>query len=307
MIYKDETLFYDEIDEAVEEKETLPAESNDTEDLDPNLVTVYLHELQRSAPLLTREQEIDLAKEIELGGDQAEQAKRQMIEANLRLVFSIAKNYSNKGLSLLDLIQEGNIGLMRAVERFDWRRGCRFSTYATWWIRQAIQRAIQETSRIIRLPCHVSETAAKITRIARKLEQKLGRTPTAAEIAKRVKLPEVKVREILKVSQTTDSLNALIGDDKELGTLIKNTNVIYPDDAAMTEQLRERIEASLKALSPREALIIKMRFGLEDGRERTLAEIGRRLKISGERVRQLEVRAREKLKEMKLNPFPSAA
>ena len=245
------------------------------------------------------------------GKVESEIGKQVLTEANLRLVFSIAKGYTNKGLPFLDLIQEGNIGLMKAVDRFDYRRGFKFSTYATWWIRQAMSRALQDRSRTIRLPCYINETIAKLIRITRDLEQKLRREPTTKEIAKRMHMTESKVTEILKANQSIVSLDVPIDDEKGLGDFIADAKSIAPDDSAMNTQLHEQIEDALKGLNPREAEIIRMRFGLEDGREHTLEEVGRKFSITRERVRQIEVKAIEKLKHplrnRKLKSFLSPA
>lgn len=233
---------------------------------------------------------------IRRGKVESESGKQVLTEANLRLVFSIAKGYTNKGLPFLDLIQEGNIGLMKAVDRFDYKRGYKFSTYATWWIRQAMSRALQDRSRTIRLPCYINETIAKLIRITRDLEQKLRREPTTKEVAKRMHMTEGKVTEILKANQSIVSLDVPIDDEKGLGDFIADNKTIAPDDSAMNTQLHEQIEDALKGLNPREAEIIRMRFGLEDGREHTLEEVGRKFNITRERVRQIEVKAIEKLK-----------
>ncbi|MBI1746235.1 MAG: sigma-70 family RNA polymerase sigma factor [Acidobacteria bacterium] len=233
---------------------------------------------------------------IRRGKVESETGKQVLTEANLRLVFSIAKGYTNKGLPFLDLIQEGNIGLMKAVDRFDYKRGYKFSTYATWWIRQAMSRALQDRSRTIRLPCYINETIAKLIRIKRDLEQKLRREPTTKEVAKRMHMTDVKVTEILKANQSIVSLDVPIDDEKGLGDFIADTKSVAPDNSAMHTQLHEQIEDALKGLNPREAEIIRMRFGLEDGREHTLEEVGRKFNITRERVRQIEVKAIEKLK-----------
>jgi RNA polymerase primary sigma factor len=298
----------DALDEMPQDMEESNAPSSDDSTVDQNLIALYLREMYKAPPLLTREQEIDLAKKIEAGGKAGEAARQLLTEANLRLVFSIARKYSNRGLAFLDLVQEGNMGLMRAVGKFDWRRGYRFSTYAIWWIKQAIQRAIQDTSRTIRVPCYVSENITELHRVVRKLEQTLGREPTVKEIAKRMRLMEAKVRAILKANQVPVSLDSLIGDDhKTIKEFIADTNRVSPDESAISGQLREHIEKALATLTSREAEILKLRFGLEDGRERTLAEIGQKLNLSRERVRQIEERAKRKLKDAKLKSFLDAA
>lgn len=261
----------------------------------------------RSEFQTTPDQVKDTIRTITRGKNAVQQAKQVLTEANLRLVISIAKGYIGRGLSFSDLIQEGNIGLMRAVDRFDYRRGCKFSTYATWWIKQGITRALQDRTRTIRLPCYISETIAKIFGITKSLEQKLGRRPTTQEIAHKMNLPEAKIREILKVNQNPISLDFPIDEDKDLRDFIADGSTTSPDELVMDIQLHERIELALEALTPREAEIIKLRFGLETGRECTLEEIGKQFNITRERVRQIEEKAIKKLKQPmnsdKLKPF----
>ncbi len=257
-------------------------------------VRMYLKEIGK-VPLLTADEEIELAQRMEEGD---EEAKKRLAEANLRLVVSIAKRYVGRGMLFLDLIQEGNLGLIKAVEKFDYRKGYKFSTYATWWIRQAITRAIADQARTIRIPVHMVETINKLIRVSRQLLQELNREPTPEEIAKEMNMPVERVREILKISQEPVSLETPIGEeeDSHLGDFIKDENVPVPDKAAAYTLLREDLEEVLKTLTEREQKVLCLRFGLEDGRARTLEEVGKEFNVTRERIRQIEAKALRKLR-----------
>ena len=257
-------------------------------------VRMYLKEIGK-VPLLTAEEEIDLAKRMENGD---EFAKRKLCEANLRLVVSIAKRYVGRGMLFLDLIQEGNLGLIKAVEKFDWRKGYKFSTYATWWIRQAITRAIADQARTIRIPVHMVETINKLIRVSRQLLQELGREPSPEEIAKEMDMTVEKVRDILKIAQEPVSLETPIGEeeDSHLGDFIPDDDAPAPAEAAAFSMLKEQLIEVLDTLTPREQKVLKLRFGLEDGRARTLEEVGKKFDVTRERIRQIEAKALRKLK-----------
>lgn len=257
-------------------------------------VRMYLKEIGK-VPLLTSAQEIDLAQRMEQGD---EQAKKQLVEANLRLVVSIAKRYVGRGMLFLDLIQEGNLGLIKAVEKFDYRKGYKFSTYATWWIRQAITRAIADQARTIRIPVHMVETINKLIRVSRQLLQDLGREPKPEEIAREMDITEEKVREILKIAQEPVSLETPIGEeeDSHLGDFIPDEDVLAPADSAAFSLLKEQLVEVLHTLTVREQKVLRLRFGLDDGRARTLEEVGKKFQVTRERIRQIEAKALRKLR-----------
>ncbi|ERI65918.1 RNA polymerase sigma factor RpoD [Clostridium sp. KLE 1755] len=257
-------------------------------------VRMYLKEIGK-VPLLSAEEEIDLAQRMEVGD---EEAKKRLAEANLRLVVSIAKRYVGRGMLFLDLIQEGNLGLIKAVEKFDYTKGYKFSTYATWWIRQAITRAIADQARTIRIPVHMVETINKLIRVSRQLLQELGREPTPEEIAEEMSMPVERVREILKISQEPVSLETPIGEeeDSHLGDFIQDDNVPVPADAAAFSLLKEQLNEVLGTLTEREQKVLRLRFGLDDGRARTLEEVGKEFNVTRERIRQIEAKALRKLR-----------
>ena len=257
-------------------------------------VRMYLKEIGK-VPLLSAEEEIELAKRMELGD---QEAKKRLAEANLRLVVSIAKRYVGRGMLFLDLIQEGNLGLIKAVEKFDYRKGYKFSTYATWWIRQAITRAIADQARTIRIPVHMVETINKTIRVSRQLLQELGHDPSAEEIAKEMDMPVDKVRDILKIAQEPVSLETPIGEeeDSHLGDFIPDEDASEPSEAASFSLLREQLEEVLDTLAPREKKVLELRFGIVDGRTRTLEEVGKEFNVTRERIRQIEAKALRKLR-----------
>ena len=257
-------------------------------------VRMYLKEIGK-VPLLTAEEEIELAKRMEAGD---EKAKQKLAEANLRLVVSIAKRYVGRGMLFLDLIQEGNLGLIKAVEKFDYRKGYKFSTYATWWIRQAITRAIADQARTIRIPVHMVETINKLIRVSRQLLQELGREPLPEEIAEVMDISVERVREILKISQEPVSLETPIGEeeDSHLGDFIQDQNVPVPAEAAASNLLRDQLNEVLDTLTEREQKVLRLRFGMDDGRARTLEEVGKEFQVTRERIRQIEAKALRKLK-----------
>ena len=292
-------------DDDVDDEEIILAEDEDVdvESLDLSIpdsisiedpVRMYLKEIGK-VPLLSAEEEIELAKRMELGD---QEAKKRLAEANLRLVVSIAKRYVGRGMLFLDLIQEGNLGLIKAVEKFDYRKGYKFSTYATWWIRQAITRAIADQARTIRIPVHMVETINKLIRVSRQLLQELGREPTPEEIAEEMNMPVDRVREILKISQEPVSLETPIGEeeDSHLGDFIQDDNVPVPADAAAFTLLKEQLVEVLGTLTEREQKVLRLRFGLDDGRARTLEEVGKECKVTRERIRQIEAKALRKLR-----------
>ena len=288
-----------EAEDLAEIEEVTDSDLNDTDALmdsfstdDP--VRMYLKEIGK-VPLLTPEEEVELARQMSLGD---ENAKHRMTEANLRLVVSIAKRYVGRGMLFLDLIQEGNLGLIKAVEKFDYTKGYKFSTYATWWIRQAITRAIADQARTIRIPVHMVETINKLVRVQRQLLQDLGRDPTPEEIGEEMGMSADRVREIMKISQEPVSLETPIGEeeDSQLGDFIEDSSAIAPPEAASDSMLREQLEQVLDSLADRERKVIKFRFGLEDGHPRTLEEVGREFGVTRERIRQIESKTLAKLR-----------
>lgn len=295
----------DDDDDVINDEEIMLSEEDevDMENIDLSVpdgisiedpVRMYLKEIGK-VPLLSAEEEIELAQRMEEGD---EEAKKRLAEANLRLVVSIAKRYVGRGMLFLDLIQEGNLGLIKAVEKFDYRKGYKFSTYATWWIRQAITRAIADQARTIRIPVHMVETINKLIRVSRQLLQELGREPLPEEIAEEMNLPVERVREILKISQEPVSLETPIGEeeDSHLGDFIQDDNVPVPADAAAFTLLKEQLVEVLGTLTEREQKVLRLRFGLDDGRARTLEEVGKEFNVTRERIRQIEAKALRKLR-----------
>ena len=297
---EDETtdLLLETEDDIVPDEEEEPELIDDVDVLEgvstEDPVRMYLKEIG-NVPLLSSEEEVELAKRVEAGD---EEAKRKLTEANLRLVVSIAKKYVGRGMPFLDLIQEGNMGLMKAVDKFDYTKGYKFSTYATWWIRQAITRGIADTGRTIRVPVHMVETINKTLRMTRTLLQELGREPTPEEVADRLGVPVSRVREVLKISRDPVSLDTPIGeeDDSHLGDFIEDDTVLSPADSAAFSMLREELATALESLTERERQVVRLRFGLEDGRARTLEEVGKEFNVTRERIRQIEAKALRKLR-----------
>ena len=280
----------DDVEEVRIEETSEVLEGVSTEDP----VRMYLKEIGY-VPLLTSEQEVELARRVEEGDPEA---KKALTEANLRLVVSIAKKYVGRGMPFLDLIQEGNMGLMKAVDKFDYTKGYKFSTYATWWIRQAITRGIADTGRTIRVPVHMVETINKTLRMTRQLLQELGREPTPEEVAEKLGVPASRVREVLKISRDPVSLDTPIGeeDDSHLGDFIEDDTALSPADSATFSMLKEELSNALESLTERERQVVKLRFGLEDGRARTLEEVGKEFNVTRERIRQIEAKALRKLR-----------
>ena len=283
------------LDEEMDEEEEIAVDPMDLSVPDgvslADPIRMYLKEIGK-IPLLSTDEEIELAKRMENGD---EEARKRLAEANLRLVVSIAKRYVGRGMQFLDLIQEGNLGLIKAVEKFDYRKGYKFSTYATWWIRQAITRAIADQARTIRIPVHMVETINRLIRASRQMVQELGREPTPEELARKLDMPVERVREIKKISQDPVSLETPIGDS-HLGDFIQDDNVMVPADQAAFTLLHEQLMESLETLSEREQQVLRLRFGLDDGRPRTLEEVGRVFHVTRERIRQIEAKALRKLR-----------
>lgn len=286
------------LEEKMEEEEEIAVDPMDLSVPDgislADPIRMYLKEIGK-IPLLSTEEEIELAKRMEKGD---EEARKKLAEANLRLVVSIAKRYAGRGMQFLDLIQEGNLGLIKAVEKFDYRKGYKFSTYATWWIRQAITRAIADQARTIRIPVHMVETINRLIRTSRQMVQELGREPTPEELARKLDMPAERVREIKKISQDPVSLETPIGEeeDSHLGDFIQDDNVMVPADQATFTLLHEQLMESLETLTEREQQVLRLRFGLDDGRPRTLEEVGRVFHVTRERIRQIEAKALRKLR-----------
>ena len=275
--------------------EELPAQDQSSEEVnasDP--VRMYLKEIGK-IPLLSPEEELELAKRVSEGD---EEARKRMVEANLRLVVSVAKHYLGRGMQLLDLIQEGNMGLLKAVEKFDYTKGYKFSTYATWWIRQSITRAVADQARTIRIPVHMVETINRVSRTSRALVQELGREPTLEEISKELGISQSKIAEVMKIAQDPVSLETPVGeeDDSHLGDFIQDSEAMEPAESASYNMLRQQLTEIMETLSPRECKVLRLRFGLEDGRAHTLEEVGREFDVTRERVRQIEAKALRKLR-----------
>ena len=288
----DEDILGVEEEEQVEDLNPADLVDENVSTSDP--VRMYLKEIG-TIPLLTPEEEQEIAKRMAQGD---EESKKRMIEANLRLVVSIAKRYVGRGMQFLDLIQEGNLGLLKAVEKFDYTKGYKFSTYATWWIRQATTRAVADQARTIRIPVHMVETINKVSRTSRSLVQELGRDPTSGEISKRLGIPEDKVAEVMKIAQEPVSLETPVGeeDDSHLGDFIQDNEAKEPAESASYNMLREQLNQVMQTLTPREAKVLRLRFGMEDGRAHTLEEVGNEFHVTRERVRQIEAKALRKLR-----------
>ena len=288
----DEDILGVEEEEQVEDLNPADLVDENVSTSDP--VRMYLKEIGK-IPLLTPEEEQEIAKRMAQGD---EESKKRMIEANLRLVVSIAKRYVGRGMQFLDLIQEGNLGLLKAVEKFDYTKGYKFSTYATWWIRQATTRAVADQARTIRIPVHMVETINKVSRTSRSLVQELGRDPTSGEISKRLGIPEEKVAEVMKIAQEPVSLETPVGeeDDSHLGDFIQDNEAKEPAESASYNMLREQLNQVMQTLTPREAKVLRLRFGMEDGRAHTLEEVGNEFHVTRERVRQIEAKALRKLR-----------
>ena len=288
----DEDILGVEEEEQVEDLNPADLVDENVSTSDP--VRMYLKEIGK-IPLLTPEEEQEIAKRMAQGD---EESKKRMIEANLRLVVSIAKRYVGRGMQFLDLIQEGNLGLLKAVEKFDYTKGYKFSTYATWWIRQATTRAVADQARTIRIPVHMVETINKVSRTSRSLVQELGRDPTSGEISKRLGIPEDKVAEVMKIAQEPVSLETPVGeeDDSHLGDFIQDNEAKEPAESASYNMLREQLKQVMQTLTPREAEVLRLRFGMEDGRAHTLEEVGNEFHVTRERVRQIEAKALRKLR-----------
>ena len=281
-----------QIDEQLEKASSSELNTDEAGMTDP--VRMYLKEIGK-IDLLTTEEELELAKKISEGD---EEAKKRMIEANLRLVVSVAKHYLGRGMQLLDLIQEGNMGLLKAVEKFDYTKGYKFSTYATWWIRQSITRAVADQARTIRIPVHMVETINRVSRTSRALVQELGREPTLSEISEQLGIAEDKIAEVMKIAQDPVSLETPVGeeDDSHLGDFIQDSDAMEPAESASYNMLRQQLNEVMQTLSPRECKVLRLRFGLEDGRAHTLEEVGKEFDVTRERVRQIEAKALRKLR-----------
>ena len=280
------------IDEQIQEAETADPAAEDSGMKDP--VRMYLKEIGK-IDLLSTEEELELAQRIAEGD---EEAKKRMVEANLRLVVSVAKHYLGRGMQLLDLIQEGNMGLLKAVDKFDYTKGYKFSTYATWWIRQSITRAVADQARTIRIPVHMVETINRVSRTSRALVQELGREPTLSEISLQLGIPEDRIAEVMKIAQDPVSLETPVGeeDDSHLGDFIQDSDALEPAESASYNMLRQQLGEVMQTLSPRECKVLRLRFGLEDGRAHTLEEVGKEFDVTRERVRQIEAKALRKLR-----------